>query len=71
MADREDAQGLAAEVGAVVLRRGGELELQRPLAGMAEPGAAEIVARRRGGAFGLERGIDERVDAVRPWRAGD
>ena len=65
MADGEDAQGPAAEIGALVLRRRGELELQRPLAGMAEAGAAEIVARRRRGAFGLERGIDQRVDAAR------
>ena len=42
----------------------GELELQRPLAGMAEARAAEIVARRRGRAFGLERGVDQRVDAL-------
>ena len=46
MADGEDAQRLAAEVLALVLRRRRELELQRPLAGMAEARAAEIVARR-------------------------
>jgi hypothetical protein len=46
MPDREDPQRSAGEVLALVLRRAGELELQRALAGMAEPGCAEIV---RGG----------------------
>ena len=51
MADGEDAQRLAGEVRALVLRRAGELELQGALAGMTEARAAEIVARRAGLAF--------------------
>ncbi|MCP5231008.1 MAG: hypothetical protein H6948_02765 [Zoogloeaceae bacterium] len=46
MADGEDAQRLAAEVLALVLRRRRELELQGALAGMAEARAAEVVAGR-------------------------
>ena len=49
MADGEDAQRLAGEVGAIVLRRPGELELQGALAGMADARAAQIVARWTGG----------------------
>ena len=59
MADGEDAQRPAVELGALVLGRLGVLELQRPLAGHAEPRAAEIVARRRGPVLGLEPGVDQ------------
>src|SRR5690606_14445346 len=64
MADGEDAQGLAAEVLALVLRRRRELELQCPLAGMAEPRAAEIVAGRPRGLIGGERLIDGGVQPL-------
>jgi hypothetical protein len=57
MPDREDPERPAGEILALVLRRARELELQRALAGMAEPGRAEIGARRAGGALGFERGI--------------
>ena len=67
--DREDAQGLATEVGPLVLRGGGELELQRPLTGVAEPRAAKIGPRRGGSAFGLERCVHGCVDAVAHRRA--
>ena len=49
MADGEDAQRLAGEVRALVLRRAGELELQGALASMTDARAAEIVARRARG----------------------
>ena len=53
MADGEDAQRAAGEVGALVLRRPGELELQGALAGVTDARAAEIVARWTGWHFQL------------------
>jgi len=52
----------------VILRRSGELELERALAGMTDTGPAEVVARRRGGVLGDERGVDSGVEDFRELR---
>ena len=64
VADGEDAECLAAEVLALVLRRRRELELEGTLAGMAEARAAEIVPGRPRGLIGGERLIDGGVDPL-------
>ena len=64
MADREDPQRLAAEIGTLILGRTGKLELQRAFAGMPQAGCAEIGPGRRGLALGDEGGVDQRVDPL-------
>ena len=62
MADGKDAQRLAAEVLALVLRRGCEFELQGTLAGVAESRAAQIVTGRMCRLFGGQGLIDGGID---------
>ena len=64
VAEGEDAQRLAGELGARVLRRLQVLVLQAPAAALAEAAAAEVVALRPRRALGDERLVDEDVDLV-------
>ena len=61
---RKDPQRAAVEVGAFVLGRLGVLELERAIAGHAEPRAAQIFAGRRGPMLGLEAGVDQVRDEI-------
>jgi hypothetical protein len=58
MPDPEDAEQPPVEVGTLILRGLHELELQRPLAGMAEARPTQVAARRRCLIGGNQRRVD-------------
>ena len=60
----EDAQDRPVEVGARVLRRVGDLVDQLPLAGLADPAAAEIVARGLAAVPRHQRRVDVGVHRI-------
>ena len=63
VADGKDPQRAAGEVGAFVLWRAGELELQGALARMADTRAAKVVPRRARGVLADQRHVENLVQA--------
>jgi hypothetical protein len=61
---REDPEGPTLELGAFVLGRLGIFELERTIAGYAQPRAAQVPAGRHGPVIGFEARVDQVRDEL-------